>query len=95
MTAYSLKAGEGATHNLGIDFTVKAGERETTNGAAVLEYVTRKGEEPEEHTHPTEDEMFYLLEGRLAFRCRDERFEVAAGGFVFLPHGIRRRYGPE
>lgn len=92
MTAYGLKAGEGVTYNLGIDFTVKAGERQTTNGAAVVEYVTRKGEEPEEHTHPTEDEMFYVLEGRLAFRCQDERFEVEAGGFVFLPRGIRHGY---
>jgi len=90
--AYSLKRGEGATHNLGIDFTVKAGERQSTNGAAVIEYVTRKGEEPGEHAHPTEDEMFYVLEGRLSFQCDDQRFEVADGGFVFLPSGVTHNY---
>jgi len=90
--AYSLKRGEGAIHNLGIDFTVKAGERQATNGAAVLEYVTKKGEEPEAHTHPTEDEMFYVLEGRLTFVCDAQRFEVEAGGFVFLPHGMEHSY---
>jgi quercetin dioxygenase-like cupin family protein len=90
--AYSLKRGEGAIHNLGIDFTVKAGERQTTSGAAVFEYVTRKGEEPEVHTHPTEDEMFYVLEGRLSFQCHDQRFEVEPGGFVFLPHGVEHGY---
>lgn len=91
-TAYSLRRGEGSIHNLGIDFTVKAGERQTTNGAAVLEYVTRKGEEPEAHTHPTEDEMFYVLEGRLSFKCDAQRFEVEPGGFAFLPHGVEHGY---
>jgi quercetin dioxygenase-like cupin family protein len=90
--AYSLKPGGGAIHNLGIDFTVKAGERQTTNGAAVMEYVTQKGEEPEEHSHPTEDEMFYVLEGGLTFRCDDESFDVEAGGFVFLPRGVNHSY---
>jgi quercetin dioxygenase-like cupin family protein len=89
---YSLKRGEGAIHNLGIDFTVKAGERQTTNGAAVVEYVTRKGEEPGEHTHPTEDEMFYVLEGGLTFQCGDQHFDVEAGGFVFLPRGVQHGY---
>jgi quercetin dioxygenase-like cupin family protein len=90
--AYSLKRGEGATHNLGIDFIVKAGERQTTNGAAVFEYVTRKGEEPDAHVHPTEDEMFYVLEGRLTFHCEDQRFDVGPGDFVFLPHGVEHNY---
>jgi quercetin dioxygenase-like cupin family protein len=90
--AYSLKRGEGATHNLGIDFTVKASERQTTNGAAVFEYVTRKGEEPDAHTHPTEDEMFYVLDGGLMFHCGDQSFAAEAGGFVFLPHGVQHGY---
>lgn len=90
--AYSLERGEGTIHNLGIDFIVKAGERLTTNGAAVFEYVTRKGEEPEEHSHPTEDEMFYVLDGRLTFRCEDKSFEVDTGGFVFLPSGRTHGY---
>ena len=92
MTGYRLKRGEGSTYNLGIDFTVKAGEFQSTNGAAVMEYVTRKGDEPDEHTHPTEDEMFYILEGELTFHCEDQRFDVAAGGFVFLPRGVKHSY---
>ena len=92
MTAYRLKRWEGATHNLGIDFTVKAGEFQSTNGAAVMEYVTRRGEEPEAHVHPTEDEMFYVLEGRLTFHCDGQRFDVEAGGFVFLPRGLKHGY---
>jgi D-aminopeptidase len=70
MGPYALKPGEGWTYNDGIQFTVKAGELQSTNGAAFIEYLTRKGEEPPDHTHPSEDEMFYVLEG--VERC-DER----------------------
>jgi quercetin dioxygenase-like cupin family protein len=89
---YALKAGEGWTYRFGIDFTVKAGEVQEGSGAAFLEYVTRKGEEPEGHTHKTEDEMFYVLEGAITFRCGEETFDVEKGGFIFLPRGIEHSY---
>ncbi len=92
MEPYALPAGDGWTYNDGIDFTVKAGELRSTNGATVIEYVTRQGEEPPDHTHPTEDEMFYVLEGELTFRCGDRSFDVEAGGFVFLPRGVEHGY---
>jgi quercetin dioxygenase-like cupin family protein len=95
MDAYSLKPDEGWTYNfdaLGIDFVVKAGEFQSTNGAAVFECVTRKGEEPGDHTHPTEDEMFYVLEGELTFRCGDRTFDVGTGGFALLPRGVEHNY---
>jgi quercetin dioxygenase-like cupin family protein len=92
MDPYALKAGEGPTYQYGVPFTVKAGELKTTNGAAVTEYTTCKGEEPNDHTHPTEDEMFYVLDGSLTFRCGDRTFDLEAGGFVFLPRGIKHGY---
>jgi quercetin dioxygenase-like cupin family protein len=89
---YALKAGEGWTYNYGIDFTVKAGERGRGQRVALVEYATRPGEEPPDHTHATEDELFYVLEGALTFRCGGETFEVAEGGFVFLPRGLQHGY---
>ena len=89
---YALKEGEGWTYRFGIDFTVKAREVQQGSGAAVFEYVTRKGEEPPNHTHRTEDEMFYVLEGSLTFRCGEETFDVDKGGFIFLPRGIEHGY---
>ena len=89
---YALAAGEGWTYRYGVDFTVKAGEVQPGSSAALLEYATRQGEEPPPHTHPTEDEMFYVLEGSLTFQCGDTSFDVEAGGFVFLPHGMRHGY---
>lgn len=73
-------------------YALKAGELRPGRGAAVLEYVTQKGEEPPLHTHDTEDEIFYVLQGDLTFHCGDENFEVGAGGFVYLPMGIEHSY---
>lgn len=92
MEPYYLPPGKGPTHNIGIDITVKAGEFRSGHGAAVIEYVTRKGEEPGDHVHDTEDEMFYVLEGDLTFECDGKRFQVESGGFVFLPRGLTHNY---
>ena len=89
---YALQAGEGWTYHAGFDFTVKAGELGQGRRVAVIEYTTRRGEEPPEHTHPTEDEIFYVLQGALTFQCGDDTFEVDEGGFVFLPRGIPHGY---
>jgi len=89
---YTLKAGGGWIYRYGIDFTVKAGEIQEGSGAALVEFVTRKGEEPPVHKHETEDEMFYVLEGAVTFHCGGESFEVEKGGFIYLPHGIEHGY---
>jgi len=54
--------------------------------------MTKKGEEPPNHTHPTEDEVFYILKGELTFYCGGESFDVGEGGFVYLPQGIEHGY---
>jgi quercetin dioxygenase-like cupin family protein len=92
MRPYALKAGEGWTYNYGIDFTVKAGEIGGGPRLAFVEYTTRAGEEPPDHTHGTEDEIFYVLKGDLTFRCGDETFDLTDGGFIFLPRGIEHGY---
>jgi mannose-6-phosphate isomerase-like protein (cupin superfamily) len=89
---YHLKRDEGRTYDIGIDVTVKAGEARSTNGAAVFELVTRKGEEPGDHVHETEDEMFYVVDGQLTFVCNGQRFAARTGGFVFLPRGLSHNY---
>ena len=89
---YALKRGEGWTYHSDIDFTVKAGELGQGRRVAVVEYTTRRGEEPPEHTHPTEDEIFYVLRGALTFQCGNDTFDVEDGGFVFLPRGIPHGY---
>lgn len=92
MQPYALAAGEGWVYRFGVEFTVKAGEVRTGSGVACLEYITRQGEEPPDHTHATEDEMFYVLEGDISFRCGAETFDLSKGGFIFLPRGIEHGY---
>lgn len=92
---YALRAGEGQTYRfgpLGVDFVVKVGEQSQGRRLAVFEYTTQAGQEPPDHTHATEDEIFYVLRGEAAFRCGTERFEVAEDGCVFLPRGIEHGY---
>jgi quercetin dioxygenase-like cupin family protein len=92
MRPYALKAGEGWTYHFGIDFIVKASEIQAGSGVAFLEYVTRKGEEPSDHTHLTEAEIFYVLEGALTFRCGGQTFDLEQGSFIFLPPRIQHGY---
>jgi quercetin dioxygenase-like cupin family protein len=92
---YALPAGQGWTYHfaeLGVDFVVKVGEQEHGRRLAVFELTTRAGEEPPDHTHATEDEFFHVLQGQVAFRCGNDRFEVADGGSVLLPRGIEHGY---
>ncbi len=90
---YVLQAGEGWIYRFfGVDFHVKASEVREGSGAAFLEYATKKGEEPPDHTHPTEDEMFYVLDGSIQFRCGEQTFDLEKGGFIFLPHGMKHGY---
>jgi mannose-6-phosphate isomerase-like protein (cupin superfamily) len=39
------------------------------------------------HSHRSEDEAWYVLEGRLRFRYGDREFDAPAGSGVLLPHG--------
>ena len=93
MRPYALRAGEGWIYDLfGIDFVVKAGEIGPGRRSAVVEYTTRRGEEPPEHTHTTEDEIFYVLQGEVTFRCGGDVFDLDEGGCVVLPRGIPHGY---
>lgn len=89
---YALGPGQGWIYDYGINHVVKFGELQPGAGAAVFEYTTRAGEEPPSHSHQTEDEIFYVLEGEIAFHCDGKTFDATAGGFVYLPKGLEHGY---
>ncbi len=92
---YALKPGEGSAYRFRPNFPtfiVKAGERGQGRRLAFAECTTRSGEEPPDHSHATEDEIFYVLQGAVTFRCGDAAFELDDGGFMFLPRGIQHGY---
>ena len=78
--AYALKAGQGWIYRYGIAMAVKLGEQHAGRGAAVTEHTTRKGEEPPDQTHPSEDEVFSVLSGEITIRCGGQSFEVQTAG---------------
>jgi mannose-6-phosphate isomerase-like protein (cupin superfamily) len=75
---------------------VKAGRASTGGSLSVIETTIEGG--PPRHMHTREDESFYVLDGRLVVECGGERFDAAAGAFVFLPrnvpHAFRTVGGP-
>jgi quercetin dioxygenase-like cupin family protein len=92
MKPYALAAGEGRSYEWhDVVFTIKAAAAETGGALAIWEVTTRPGEEPHSHVHE-EDEIFYLISGRMTFRCGEETFEATDGGFVFVPRGTPHTY---
>lgn len=73
---------------LGETLTVKAGPTETAGSYAVVEEHSPPGSGPPLHTHTTEDEMFYVLEGQLEFQRGQEKLVAGPGTTLILPRGI-------
>jgi quercetin dioxygenase-like cupin family protein len=86
---FAAAAGEGeTTWFLQNRMTVKA-TAETTGGAfGLVESWIPAGSSPPLHIHRREDESFWVLEGRVRFRCGERDIAAGPGSFVFLPRDI-------
>jgi quercetin dioxygenase-like cupin family protein len=40
------------------------------------------------HDHPSEDELFFMVKGRLLIRLRDGEIRLDPGEFAIIPHGV-------
>ncbi|HVF50713.1 MAG TPA: cupin domain-containing protein [Pyrinomonadaceae bacterium] len=40
------------------------------------------------HQHETEDEMFFVVKGRLTMRLRERDIRLEEGEFIIIPHGV-------
>ncbi|MBN2615714.1 MAG: cupin domain-containing protein [Bacteroidales bacterium] len=48
------------------------------------------------HQHEQEDELFYVIEGKLFIELKDETLELNPGEFVIIPKGVEHKpYAPE
>jgi quercetin dioxygenase-like cupin family protein len=82
-------AGEGeSTWFLQNRMTVKAFAEDTGGAFGLVESRIAPGASPPLHVHRREDESFYVLEGRIRFRCADREVLAEPGSFVFLPRDI-------
>src|SRR5215831_11674806 len=61
-------------------------ESEGTGGRfSLIEGCLKPGNEPPPHVHEREDELFYVLEGKMDVYVGNEVFNVGAGECLFLP----------
>lgn len=43
------------------------------------------------HSHATEDELFYVVSGKLDIELRDHTIHLAPGEFFVVPHGVEHK----
>lgn len=43
------------------------------------------------HKHDVEDELFYVIDGRLNIELRDRTIELKPGEFCVVPHGVEHK----
>jgi quercetin dioxygenase-like cupin family protein len=89
MSGFVRVAGAGERYDLGgAVFTVKAAGADSEGRVAVMEQEAPAGLVVPPHVHDGEDEMFYVLAGRVAGHCGDEELAAGPGDFLFLPRDI-------
>jgi quercetin dioxygenase-like cupin family protein len=64
-------------------------------GFSLVESFVPEGQQPPLHLHRTDDEGFYLLEGRLTLWFGDRRLELSPGDFALAPRGVPHTYRVE
>jgi quercetin dioxygenase-like cupin family protein len=76
-------------------YQIKLTGAETGGRCAVFESFVPPGGGPPPHTHSREEEMFYVLEGELAFNVAGAEFVVPTGGFLHavphVPHSFKNK----
>ena len=80
---------------LGTLVYVKTASADVNDAFTLIEQHAPPGFGPPLHVHHVEDEVFYVLDGRLRFRCGERAMRVEAGGCVFLPKGIPHAFRVE
>jgi quercetin dioxygenase-like cupin family protein len=87
--AFVSAPGEGqtVTNPLGGPLTFKARGQQTGGALTAFESIAAPGEGPPLHRHASQDEVIYVLAGRLRVRLEETIHEAPAGSFVFIPRG--------
>lgn len=68
---------------------LRLGAAQSAGALSVYEAVIPVGAAgPPLHVHDAEDEALYVLEGSVVVRLGDERHELGAGSFAWMPRGV-------
>jgi mannose-6-phosphate isomerase-like protein (cupin superfamily) len=68
--------------------TFKALAQETGGRLAVWEQLLPHRSSPPLHVHHEDDEAWFVLDGSITFRVKDDEFVAEAGSFVWAPRGL-------
>ena len=88
------RSGEAQTADnaAGGEVTYWARGEETGGSLTALETAVMPGAGPPLHLHVNEDELIYVLEGRLVVRLEDDLHDAPQGSCVFIPKGVRHAW---
>ncbi|MDP9368664.1 MAG: cupin domain-containing protein [Chloroflexota bacterium] len=68
---------------------------QTGGRLAIVELQEVRGQEPPRHLHANEDELLYVLEGRLTVCVGENILQAPAGTCLWLPRGVDHGYAVE
>jgi quercetin dioxygenase-like cupin family protein len=86
--AIVVRPGEGARVG-NVEFLARTADSERFN-CGIIDFAP--GRRLEAHTHPDEDDAFYILEGELTFELGGEDVRAPAGTFVLVPPGVEHGF---
>lgn len=92
-TPIALEAGEGEALWFNNDLlTFKATGEQTGGAFLAIEELARRGKVTPLHTHPDEEETFFILEGEATFHLDGRDRVLGAGAFASVPPGVPHAY---
>lgn len=91
-----IPSGDGAHHHfLNHLATVKVGAGESVSGMNAVEFTAPKGFGPPLHVHREEDELMYVIDGRIRLEFGGDTVYATTGSMVSLPSGIPHTFQVE
>ncbi|MCT2590295.1 cupin domain-containing protein [Streptomyces sp. N2-109] len=84
--------GGSAVHLVGDTYTTLLDSGQTGGEFSLIEAIMPADAGPPPHTHHGESETFIVMEGELVITAGDDSYEVAPGGVVYVPKGVRHSF---
>lgn len=67
---------------------IKVSTKDTDGALSISEYTGYTKGGPPLHIHPSQDEIFIILEGEHLFQLGDEQYHLTAGDTIFIPRNV-------
>lgn len=83
---------QGIPNPVGESMIFKLTGAETGGAISMFEATPRPGSGPPLHVHANEAEIICVLEGNIRFQLGDQSWETTAGGFAFIPGGLKHTW---